>query len=164
MAKLPEVRLFNFYGQTEMSPMATLMRPEDQLRKAGSAGMPAINVETRVVDDRERPLPAGEVGEIVHRWPHAMLGYSNDPDKTAEVFRNGWFHSGDIGVIDEEGYLSIVDRKKDMIETGGEKRRQPRGRGNPSTRIVPVVGDSASPARAGSRPSRPPSSRATASS
>jgi fatty-acyl-CoA synthase len=119
-AKLPEVRLFNFYGQTEMSPMATLLRPEDQLRKAGSAGLPSINVETRVVDDHGRPLPAGQVGEIVHRSPHAMLGYWNDPDKTAEVFRQGWFHSGDLGVIDDEGYLSVVDRKKDMIKTGGE--------------------------------------------
>ena len=118
--RLPDVRLFNFYGQTEMSPMATLLRPEDQLRKAGSAGLPAINVETRVVDDQDQPLPPGEVGEIVHRSPHAMLGYWNDPEKTAATFRNGWFHSGDLGVIDDEGYLSVVDRKKDMIKTGGE--------------------------------------------
>jgi fatty-acyl-CoA synthase len=118
--RLPDVRLFNFYGQTEMSPMATLLRPEDQIRKAGSAGLPAINVETRVVDDQDQPLPPGEVGEIVHRSPHAMLGYWNDPEKTAATFRNGWFHSGDLGVIDDEGYLSVVDRKKDMIKTGGE--------------------------------------------
>jgi fatty-acyl-CoA synthase len=118
--RLPDVRLFNFYGQTEMSPMATLLRPEDQLRKAGSAGKPSINVETQVVDDNDQPLPTGEVGEIVHRSPHAMLGYWNDPEKTAETFRNGWFHSGDLGVIDDEGYLSVVDRKKDMIKTGGE--------------------------------------------
>jgi fatty-acyl-CoA synthase len=119
-ARLPDVRLFNFYGQTEMSPMATLLRPEDQLRKAGSAGRPAINVETAVVGDADRPLPPGEVGEIVHRSPHAMLGYWNAPEKTAETFRGGWFHSGDLGVIDDEGYLSVVDRKKDMIKTGGE--------------------------------------------
>jgi fatty-acyl-CoA synthase len=119
-ARLPDVRLYNFYGQTEMSPMATLLRPEDQLRKAGSAGKPAINVETRVVDDEGNRVPPGEVGEIVHRSPHAMLGYWNDPEKTAETFRGGWFHSGDLGVIDDEGYLSVVDRKKDMIKTGGE--------------------------------------------
>jgi fatty-acyl-CoA synthase len=119
-ARLPDVRLFNFYGQTEMSPMATLLRPEDQMRKAGSAGRPAINVETAVVDDDDRPLAPGQVGEIVHRSPHAMLGYWNAPEKTAETFRNGWFHSGDLGVIDAEGYLSVVDRKKDMIKTGGE--------------------------------------------
>jgi len=119
-SRLPDVRFFNFYGQTEMSPMATLLRPEDQVRKAGSAGRPSLNVETRVVGDDDEPLPAGEVGEIVHRSPHATLGYWNDPEKTAETFRNGWFHSGDLGVLDEDGYLAVVDRKKDMIKTGGE--------------------------------------------
>jgi fatty-acyl-CoA synthase len=118
--RLPDVRLFNFYGQTEMSPMATILRPADQLRKAGSAGRAALNVETAVVDDEDRPVPPGTVGEIVHRSPHAMLGYWNDPARTAQAFRGGWFHSGDLGVIDEEGYLSVVDRKKDMIKTGGE--------------------------------------------
>jgi fatty-acyl-CoA synthase len=120
LQRLPDLRVFNFYGQTEMSPMATLLRPEDQLRKAGSAGRPALNVETLIVDDEDRPVPAGTVGEIVHRSPHAMLGYWNDSDKTAEAFANGWFHSGDLGVIDDEGYLTVVDRKKDMIKTGGE--------------------------------------------
>jgi fatty-acyl-CoA synthase len=118
--RLPRVRLFNFYGQTEMSPMAVLLRPEDQLRKAGSAGRAALNVETMVVDDENRPLPPGEVGEIVHRSPHATLGYWNDPEKTAQAFAGGWFHSGDLGVLDDEGYLTVVDRKKDMIKTGGE--------------------------------------------
>jgi len=118
--RLPQVRLFNFYGQTEMSPVATVLKPEDQLRKLGSAGRPALNVETQIVDDDDRPLPPGEVGEIVHRGPHVMLGYWKNPQKTAEAFRNGWFHSGDLGVMDEEGYLTVVDRKKDMIKTGGE--------------------------------------------
>ncbi|MFP5411825.1 MAG: acyl-CoA synthetase [Gammaproteobacteria bacterium] len=118
--RLPAMRLFNFYGQTEMSPVATVLRPEDQLRKLGSAGRPAINVETRIVDDEDRPVPPGTVGEIVHRGPHVMLGYWNDEQKTAEAFRGGWFHSGDLGVFDEEGYLRVVDRKKDMIKTGGE--------------------------------------------
>jgi fatty-acyl-CoA synthase len=120
LQRLPDLRLFNFYGQTEMSPMATLLRPEDQLRKAGSAGRPALNVETMIVDDEDRPVPPGTVGEIVHRSPHAMLGYWNDPQKTAETFAHGWFHSGDLGAIDDEGYLTVVDRKKDMIKTGGE--------------------------------------------
>jgi fatty-acyl-CoA synthase len=118
--RLPKVRLFNFYGQTEMSPVATVLRPEEQLRKLGSAGRACLNVETRVVDDDDQPVPSGTVGEIVHRGPHVMLGYWNDPQKTAEVFRNGWFHSGDLGVLDDEGYLSVVDRKKDMIKSGGE--------------------------------------------
>lgn len=118
--RLPQLRLFNFYGQTEMSPVATALKPEDQIRKLGSAGKACINVETRIVDDDDNPVPPGTVGEIVHRGPHVMLGYWNDPAKTAEAFRNGWFHSGDLGVMDDEGYLRVVDRKKDMIKTGGE--------------------------------------------
>ncbi len=118
--RLPDVRLWNFYGQTEMAPLATLLPPEEQLSHAGSAGRAVLNVETLVVDDDDQPVPAGTVGEIVHRSPHATLGYYNDPEKTAETFRNGWFHSGDLGVLDDEGRLSVVDRKKDMIKTGGE--------------------------------------------
>ncbi len=120
MQRLPDMRLFNFYGQTEMAPVATILRPEDQVRKLGSAGRPALNVETRVVNDDDVPVAVGEVGEVVHRSPHLILEYYNDTDKTAEAFRNGWFHSGDLGRFDEEGYLYIVDRKKDMIKTGGE--------------------------------------------
>ncbi|MEU6371585.1 acyl-CoA synthetase [Streptomyces sp. NPDC046909] len=118
--RLPGVRLFNFYGQTEMSPVATILKPEDQVRKAGSAGRPGLNVETLVVDDDNRPVPPGEIGEIVHRSPHAMLGYWNDPERTDDAFADGWFHSGDLGVLDSEGYLTVVDRKKDMIKSGGE--------------------------------------------
>jgi fatty-acyl-CoA synthase len=118
--RLPGVRLFNFYGQTEMSPVATVLGPDDQVRKAGSAGRPALNVETIVVDDDGDPVPAGEVGEIVHRSPQAMLGYWDDPEKTAETFRGGWLHTGDLGILDDEGYLYVVDRKKDMIKSGGE--------------------------------------------
>jgi fatty-acyl-CoA synthase len=103
-----------------MAPLATIVRPREQLPHAGSAGRAALNVETRVVDDRDEPVAAGEVGEIVHRSPHAALGYYNDEEKTAEAFRGGWFHSGDLGRIDSDGYLSVVDRKKDMIKTGGE--------------------------------------------
>ncbi|RZL59523.1 MAG: long-chain-fatty-acid--CoA ligase [Variovorax sp.] len=119
-ARLPAVRLWNLYGQTEIAPLATMLAPEDQLRKAGSAGRPALNVETRVVDDQMRDVAIGEVGEIVHRSPHLMLGYYRDEERTASAFEGGWFHSGDLGVLDEEGYLSVVDRKKDMIKTGGE--------------------------------------------
>ncbi|MBU3064984.1 acyl-CoA synthetase [Nocardia sp. NEAU-G5] len=118
--RLPQVRLWNFYGQTEMAPMATVLQPEDQLTHAGSAGRAALNAETLVVDDEDRPLDAGVIGEIVHRSPHAMSGYLNDPDRTAAAFRNSWFHSGDLGYLDDDGYLYVVDRKKDMIKTGGE--------------------------------------------
>ncbi|WP_433424771.1 fatty acyl-CoA synthetase [Microtetraspora malaysiensis] len=118
--RLPGVRLWNFYGQTEMAPVAVMLQPEDQIRKAGSAGQAALNVETRVVDADGDDVAPGEIGEIVHRSPHAVLGYLDDPEKTAEAFRGGWFHSGDLGVMDDEGFLTVVDRIKDMIKTGGE--------------------------------------------
>ncbi len=118
--RLPDVQLWNFYGQTEMSPLATILRPHEQEARAGSAGRAALNVETLLVDDDDVPVPPGTIGEIVHRSPHAALGYFGDEEKTAEAFRGGWFHSGDLGVMTEDGYLSVVDRKKDMIKTGGE--------------------------------------------
>ncbi|WP_170848261.1 fatty acyl-CoA synthetase [Lentibacillus halodurans] len=117
--RLPKAQFWNFYGQTEVAPLATALQPEDQLRKLGSAGVPTLNVQTKIVDEDGDQVPRGEVGEIVHRTPHTMKGYLHDPDKTAEVFKNGWFHSGDLGVMDEEGYITIIDRKKDMINTGG---------------------------------------------
>lgn len=118
--RLPQVQLWNFYGQTELSPVATILGPDEQESHAGSAGRPVLNVETVVVDDDDRPVPAGTVGEIVHRTPQATLGYWRNETKTAEAFRNGWFHSGDLGFFDVDGILTVVDRKKDMIKTGGE--------------------------------------------
>ncbi len=118
--RLPSVRLWNLYGQTEIAPLATLLGPDDQLRKPGSAGRAVINVQTRVVDDAMRDVALGQVGEIVHRSPHLMLGYFHDDERTQAAFEGGWFHSGDLGVIDEEGYITVVDRKKDMIKSGGE--------------------------------------------
>ena len=118
--RLPAVRLWNLYGQTEIAPLATMLGPEDQLRKPGSCGRAVLNVETRVVDDELRDVAPGEVGEVVHRSPHLMLGYFHDDTRTAAAFDGGWFHSGDLATIDDEGFISIVDRKKDMIKTGGE--------------------------------------------
>jgi fatty-acyl-CoA synthase len=118
--RIPQMRIWNFYGQTEIAPLATVLKPEDQLRKPGSAGKPAINVETRVVDDQMNDVAVGEIGEIVHRSPQLLLGYFHDPERTAAAFEGGWFHSGDLAVVDAEGYISVVDRKKDMIKTGGE--------------------------------------------
>jgi fatty-acyl-CoA synthase len=118
--RLPSVDLWNFYGQTEMAPVATILQPNDQVSRAGSAGVATLNVETRVVDDEDHAVESGTIGEIVHRSPQAMIGYWNDPEKTTEAFRNGWFHSGDLGVMDADGYLTVVDRKKDMIKSGGE--------------------------------------------
>ena len=119
-ARLPLVRLWNLYGQTEIAPLATMLGPDDQLRKPGSCGKAVRNVETRVVDDQMQDIRPGEVGEIVHRSPHLMLGYFHDDERTRAAFEGDWFHSGDLATIDEEGYITVVDRKKDMIKTGGE--------------------------------------------
>ncbi|NCU17773.1 acyl-CoA synthetase [Pallidibacillus pasinlerensis] len=121
MEKLPQAKFWNFYGQTEIAPLGTILQPEDQLRKLGSAGKPSFNVQTKIVDDNGNEVPRGEIGEIeiVHRTPHAMKGYLHDPEKTAKAFKGGWMHSGDLGYMDEEGYITVVDRKKDMIKTGG---------------------------------------------
>lgn len=118
--RLPNLRLWNFYGQTELGPLATLLPPEDQIEHAGSAGRPVLNIETRVLGPDDLPAPPGTVGEIVHRGPHITSGYWKDPDKTAAAFRSGWFHSGDLGVMSPEGRLTLVDRIKDMIKSGGE--------------------------------------------
>lgn len=118
--RLPNLRLWNFYGQTEMAPLASALGPDEQDAHAGSAGRPVINVETVILDEDNAAVVPGVVGEIAHRSPHLMLGYLDDDAKTAESFRGGWFHSGDLGYYDEHGLLHVVDRKKDMIKTGGE--------------------------------------------
>jgi fatty-acyl-CoA synthase len=118
--RLPNVGFWNLYGQTEIAPLATVLGPKDQLRKLGSCGRSVLNVETRVVDDSMRDVAPGVVGEIVHRSPHLMLGYLNDAEHTAAAFDGGWFHSGDLATTDEDGYITVVDRKKDMIKSGGE--------------------------------------------
>lgn len=118
--RLPKVRLWNLYGQTEIAPLATMLGPDDQLRKPGSCGRAVLNVETRVVDDAMNDVLPGEVGEIVHRSPQLLVGYFHDDLRTATAFEGGWFHSGDLATIDDEGFISVVDRKKDMIKSGGE--------------------------------------------
>ncbi len=118
--RMPQVRLWNLYGQTEIAPLATMLGPEDQLRKPGSCGRAVLNVETRVVDDAMRDVAPGQIGEIVHRSPHLMLGYFHDDERTKAAFEGDWFHSGDLATIDTDGYIYVVDRKKDMVKTGGE--------------------------------------------
>lgn len=118
--RLPALRLWNLYGQTEIAPVATILFPEEHAERLGSAGRPTLHVETRIVDDAMNPVAPGEVGEIVHRSPQLLSGYWNDPDRTADAFAGGWFHSGDLGVTDAEGYITVIDRKKDMIKSGGE--------------------------------------------
>lgn len=114
------LRLIQVYGSTETSPIAVYVRAEDSDRKAGSAGLPALHCEVKVVDDGANELPAGRDGEIVVRGPNVMRGYWNAPQSTAEALRAGWYHSNDIGHFDADGYLHVVGRKSDMIISGGE--------------------------------------------
>ncbi|WP_219506086.1 long-chain-fatty-acid--CoA ligase [Nonomuraea ceibae] len=118
--KFPQADVCSAFGQTECSPVTTLLRGEDSLRKIGSVGTPILNVEVRVVDDAMNDVPRGEIGEIVYRSPMVMKEYWNNPAATAEAFQGGWFHSGDLVRQDDEGYFYVVDRKKDMIISGGE--------------------------------------------
>ena len=118
-ARLPEARPFNCYGQSEIAPLATVLRPEEHAARPGSVGRAVLNVETRVVDAEMRDVAPGERGEVVHRSPQLLLGYWDMPEETARAFEGGWFHSGDVATIDAEGYLAIVDRTKDLINTGG---------------------------------------------
>jgi fatty-acyl-CoA synthase len=119
-ARFPNLRLWNFYGQTEMASLATALPPHEQDEFAGSAGRPALNVETRIVDPDGNEVPVGTVGEIVHRSPQLIHGYYRNSEQTADAFQDGWFHSGDLGRFDDGGRLYVVDRRKDMIKSGGE--------------------------------------------
>lgn len=112
------VRVLEGYGLSETSPVACFSHPQLP-SKAGTVGMPLFAVEIKCVDDEDKPVKTGEAGEIVIRGHNVMKGYYKREEATAEAMRGGWFHTGDIGVFDDEGYLSIVDRKKDMILRGG---------------------------------------------
>jgi fatty-acyl-CoA synthase len=116
----PQAEVVTVFGQTECSPVTTVLRGEDALRKIGSVGTPMLNVETRIVDDAMNDVAVGEVGEIVCRGPTVMSEYWHKPAETSDAFEGGWFHSGDLVRSDEEGFLWVVDRKKDMIISGGE--------------------------------------------
>jgi long-chain acyl-CoA synthetase len=112
------VRVLEGYGLSETAPVVAFNQLE-RPSKPGTVGLPIFGVDLRCVDDDGRPVPRGERGEVVVRGPSVMKSYYNRPEATEEAMRNGWFHTGDIGVFDEDGYLSIVDRKKDMILRGG---------------------------------------------
>ncbi|OOK71437.1 AMP-binding enzyme family protein [Mycobacterium kansasii] len=116
----PGTQILAAFGQTEMSPVTCMLLGEDAIRKRGSVGKVIPTVAARVVDDQMNDVPVGEVGEIVYRAPTLMSGYWNNPEATAEAFAGGWFHSGDLVRMDEDGYVWVVDRKKDMIISGGE--------------------------------------------
>ena len=118
--RLPAPRLYNCYGQSEIAPLAIVLRPEEHEEGLlASAKRPCLNVETRVVDPEMNDVLAGELGEIVHRSPHLMMGYWEKPEETEEAFAGGWFHSGDLAYLGEGGYLYVVDRTKDVIKAGG---------------------------------------------
>ncbi|MFF9542536.1 long-chain-fatty-acid--CoA ligase [Streptomyces albidoflavus] len=108
------------FGQTETSPVTCVLRGEDSLRKQGSVGRPIPTVQYRIVGPDMNDVPVGEVGEIVYRGPTVTQGYWNKPRETAEAFQGGWFHSGDLVRQDDDGFVWVVDRKKDMIISGGE--------------------------------------------
>ncbi|WP_133489869.1 fatty acyl-CoA synthetase [Alcanivorax sp. 24] len=118
--RLPQGRLFNCYGQSEIAPMATVLEPHEHADRPSSCGRPLTSVETRVVKPGTlEDCAPGEQGEIVHRSPHLMVAYWDKPEETEEAFKGGWFHSGDLAYQDEQGYLYIVDRIKDVVNTGG---------------------------------------------
>ena len=126
MERLPNVGFIQAYGQTELSPLATILGSEwhvvkgEKAGKLRSAGRPALCVEIAIVDENGAEVPKGTVGEVCVRGPNTMLGYWNKPEQTAATLVDGWVHTGDGGYIDEDGFIYIVDRIKDMIVSGGE--------------------------------------------
>jgi acyl-CoA synthetase (AMP-forming)/AMP-acid ligase II len=115
----PNGELYGSYALTEASPAVTVLKPWDTPREWGSVGRPYICTEVRIVDEADRDLPVGEVGEIIVRGPTVFKGYYKNPEETAWTLRGGWLHTGDLGKTDDLGYLYMVDRLKDMIKTGG---------------------------------------------
>lgn len=124
LRQLPQVEFIQSYGMTETSPIATLLGAKEHRDQEGtklrSAGKAALLCEVRVVGNRGEVLPPYEHGEITVRGPNVMLGYWNRPEATAEVLKDNWMHTGDIGYLDDDGYLFVVDRLKDVVITGGE--------------------------------------------
>ncbi len=126
MERLPHVRFGQAYGMTELSPACTYLEPRhhtlDPAKRhwLSSGGRPAVGVDIRIVDAQDRELPTGEIGEITVAGPIVMQGYWRQPELTREVLRGGYMHTGDIGRMDEDGFLYVLDRLKDMIVTGGE--------------------------------------------
>ncbi len=116
----PEAGIIDVYGLTEAGPGVTILKPQDAFRKEGSVGKALTALEVRLVNGQGLDVPMGDVGEIIVRGPTVMRGYYNLPEATADALRNGWLYTGDLARQDEEGYLYVVDRKKDMVISGGE--------------------------------------------
>ncbi|MEU2562952.1 acyl-CoA synthetase [Streptomyces longispororuber] len=118
-ARLPGLAFYNCFGQSEIGPLATVLGPGEHEGRMDSCGRPVLFVEAKVVDDSGKEVPDGTQGEVVYRSPQLCEGYWDKPEETAEAFRGGWFHSGDLAVRDAEGYFTVVDRVKDVINSGG---------------------------------------------
>ena len=118
--RFPHVGFINTYGSTESGPVTTFLSPAESVRKMGSVGLPSVGVEVRMVDKQGQVLGAGLVGELLVRSPFVCRGYWNQPAATAESLRNGWWYTGDLALRDEEGYIWITGRRKDMIKSGTE--------------------------------------------
>lgn len=116
---LPELGFYNLFGQSEIGPLATSLGPAEHAERPESCGRSVLFVEVRVVDGEGADVAAGEIGEVIYRSPQLCAGYWDKPEETAEAFRDGWFHSGDLVRVDDEGYITVVDRIKDVINTGG---------------------------------------------
>lgn len=114
------VRFTEGFGMTETTAMASTLPSTDVTEQLGSIGRPALHVDFRIVDALDNDVPVGEIGELLIRGPSVSPGYWNRPEATRESFHDGWFHSGDLATVDEKGFYRIVDRKKDMLISGGE--------------------------------------------
>ncbi|MFI2435978.1 acyl-CoA synthetase [Streptomyces sp. NPDC018693] len=117
--RLPKLGFYNCFGQSEIGPLATVLAPDEHKGRMDSCGRTVLFVDARVVDEDGKDVPDGTPGEIVYRSPQLCEGYWDKPEETAEAFRDGWFHSGDLAVRDAHGYFTIVDRVKDVINSGG---------------------------------------------
>lgn len=117
--RYPDLAFYNCFGQSEIAPLATVLGPQEHADRPSSCGRPVYFVEARVVDPEGNEVVPGEQGEILYRSPQLCQGYWNKPEETAAAFRDGWFHSGDLVTRDAAGYITVVDRIKDVINTGG---------------------------------------------
>ncbi|WP_318217228.1 acyl-CoA synthetase [Streptomyces sp. SCL15-6] len=117
--RLPHLAFYNCFGQSEIGPLATVLGPVEHEGRMDSCGRPVLFVDARVVDEDGKDVPDGTPGEVVYRSPQLCEGYWDKPEETEAAFRGGWFHSGDLAVRDADGYLTIVDRVKDVINSGG---------------------------------------------
>lgn len=159
-ARLPGLAFYNCFGQSEIGPLATVLGPDEHEGRMDSCGRPVLFVEANVVDENGDEVPDGTAGEVVYRSPQLCEGYWHKPAETKEAFRDGWFRSGDLAVRDAEGYFTVVDRVKDVINSGECSSLHGRSRTR-STPIPPSPRPPSSACRttAGSRRSPPSSSR-----